>query len=258
MNIREHAQAVIRVYLDGFPSLKSDFSSDETLNANLELSKSHLNAIAVAVGVVADGASEDAARLQQEILGAMGEWAHCFANGLSSTEALTELERAVILAREWASLPDPNAKKGGIFSLFSKKKKMAEEGSYLTYEKAIKSADHRRMLIHSKYSKAKMMVDTFARLISIFRDTTATEDARSIAEMEETYHLFVHYLFQKEVLISLTDCLDFVVMIKIIEQTATSRDIQDFVTGLNRIREMANHLSVSMVDSTNEENFEIL
>ena len=181
MNIREHAQAVIRVYLNALTVLEADFSNSERAKEDLEKSKEYLHAIAMAVDHVVDGVSADAANLQTTILDLMGNWALQLKKTLDALENPVPpdwphpdfvaieplyyfhyyaLKSIVGLAQDWASLPDPNVQG---------QTKRAAEGTYITYKEAMENEPHKFMRALAEYPKAVFYVKTFSSFLLNFR-----------------------------------------------------------------------------------------
>ena len=186
MNIRENAQKIIDIYKSGADSLSSN---DRAEIALIQKAQDYIREIAAAIDNVADGSSENAAKLQKQIFDSLAAWAAEYANEHFPESALRELEKAVTAAKTWATLKAPAAvTTGGIFGLFAKKGavKLAEEGSFLTYEKAMENDNHRRMLVLAKYPEAKEKVEAISSLIE---KTRQNADETGLREMEQTYEM---------------------------------------------------------------------
>ncbi len=308
MNIRENAQEIVRVYQEGLPALEADTRGEKANVEKLKKAGSYIAEIAASLDSVADGSSDNAAKLERQMCDAMATWAHEFANGNFAESALNELAKAAATAKSWASLKAPVFKTGGgIFGFLNKGAKEAEEGSYVTYEEAIKNENHRRMLVLAKYPEARSKIEALAGLIANTRssvDTTGQmamqqtldmlkeEKARLEAELdavslryelscqggaegdfllaqqledldyqlsdldlqiedyqislsaqnrgllanesnirllEQTYHILQTQLNNKPNLVSLAGCINFAVLNKILENTASEQDMMEFV-----------------------------
>ena len=159
MNIREHAQEIIRVYLDAKPTIEADACGSITALELLQQAKGYLEKIAIAIGQVADKDSKKAAILQKQMVDAMGAWASEFANGNFVPRALVSLREAVKVAEQWA-------KRKGILLLFHKKTTNASEGCY-TAEEVFKNkhTPHYDIWVLAEYPKAKEKVEILKQLI---------------------------------------------------------------------------------------------
>ncbi len=195
MNIRENAQQIVSVYMEGISGLEADTQGERAKLDKVKKAQGYITEIATAIDGVADGSSENAAKLQKQIFDAMATWAHEFANGNFADSALNELAKAATAAKSWASLKAPALKAGGgIFGFLNKGTKEAEEGSYYTYEEAMKNENHRRMLVLAKYPEARAKVEAIASLIAKTRssvDTTGQMAMQQTLDMlkEEKKHL---------------------------------------------------------------------
>ena len=196
MNIRENAQQIVSVYMEGIPGLEGDTQGDRAKLDKLKKAQGYITEIATAIDGVADGSSDNAAKLQKQVFDAMATWAHEFANGNFADSALNELAKAATAAKTWAALKAPALKAGGgLFGgLFNKGTKEAEEGSYYTYTEAMKNDSHRRMLVLAKYPEARSKVEAIASLIAKTRqnvDTTGQMAMQQTLDMlkEEKKHL---------------------------------------------------------------------
>lgn len=175
MNIRENAQQIVSVYLEGIPGLEGDTQGDRAKLDKVKKAQGYITEIAASIDGVADGSSENAAKLQKQIFDAMATWAHEFANGNFADSALNELAKAATAAKSWAALKAPAIKTGGgIFGFLNKGTKEAEEGAYYTYTEAMKNDSHRRMLVLAKYPEARAKVEAIASLIAKTRQNVDT------------------------------------------------------------------------------------
>ena len=170
MNIRENAQQIVSLYLAALPTMEADTRGEKTSLDMVKQAKTCIEEIAAAIDSVADGSSENAAKLQKQVLDAMNAWANEFANGNFSAPALATLKGAVTTAKSWASLKAPAAKTStGIFSFLNKgaASKEAPEGTYHTAEAILGDlkSGHHRIHVLSEYPNAKAKVEAIARLI---------------------------------------------------------------------------------------------
>ena len=191
MNIRETAQQIVSVYVEGLPSMEADTRGDRISLDKFKKAQGYITEIASSIDSVADGSSENAAKLQKQIIDSLARWAHEFANGNFADSALNELQKAASAAKSWSALKAPALKTtggiSGILGFLNKGTKEAEEGSYYTYEQAMQDSDHRRIRVLAKYPEAKAKVEAIANLIARTRSNLDTSGEMAMQTTLENY-----------------------------------------------------------------------
>ena len=188
MNIRENAQQIIGVYQNGLPSMEADTRGDRTALDKVKKAQGYISEIASSIDSVADGSSDNAAKLQKQIIDSLARWAHEFANGNFADSALNELQKAASAAKSWSALKAPALKStGGLFGFLNKGTKEAEEGSYYTYEQAMQNGDHQRIRTLAKYPEAKTKVEAIQNLIARTRSNLDTSGEMAMQQTLNNY-----------------------------------------------------------------------
>lgn len=183
MTIRENAEKIVATYQGAIPALRRK-AMDATRSKQLDRAESYLSQIQSSLSAVSDGSSVDAAKLEKQMCDAIERWGAEFGNENFAESAMKELAAAAESAKGWAELK-PLAAKKGLFGL----KKPAEEAkpdAYVTYEEAMKSQTHRRMLVLSQYFDAVSKVEQIPIMVQMKRANSGMEAVMEMqAELEE-------------------------------------------------------------------------
>ena len=172
MSIRDDAEKIVSTYQAAIPALRRK-AMDATRSKQLDRAQTYLSQIQSSLSAVSDGSSADAAKLEKQMCEAMERWGAEFGNENFAESAMKELASAAESAKGWSELK-PLAAKKGLFGL-KKAPAEAEPGSYVTYEAAMASPTHRRMLVLSQYFDAVEKVEQIPIMVQIKRANSGME-----------------------------------------------------------------------------------